>query len=165
MLCQICQNKAATTYVKQIINGSTSEYQVCLECAAKQSTDIFHGVGIHTDNIFGGLFTLPFIREPGNLDICSGCGKTFSEIVQSGILGCPTCYLEFFDRLQPSIQRIHGKTSHVGKIAVSGSRELHVKRELTRLKDELTKALALQEYERCAEIRDQIKELEAEENE
>ena len=38
------------------------------------------------------------------------------------------------------------------------------KRELAQLKEELTKALALQEYERCAQLRDRIKEMEGEDH-
>lgn len=160
MLCQICQKHVATTHIKRTVNGASSELYVCSDCASKQSANMLNGVGINVGNLFGGLFTIPTIVEADAKDSCTCCGKTYREIVQSGILGCPECYISFYERLLPSIQRIHGKTSHVGKIAVSGSSESRSKRELVRLKDELTKALALQEYERCAHLRDQIKALE-----
>ena len=115
-------------------------------------------------NLFGSLFAAPSLRDPDELERCRSCQKSFREIVQSGIVGCPECYIQFYDRLQPSIQRVHGKTVHVGKIAAGGSPSMRKKRELAQLKEELTKALASQEYERCAQLRDQIKELEGEDN-
>lgn len=159
MLCQHCQKRNATTHITRTINGKTTELYVCSECASKQGLGMMNG-GMNMGNLFGGLFAAPSLRETETQERCSGCGKSFREIVQSGVVGCPDCYIQFYDRLQPSIQRIHGKTAHVGKIAASGSQESRSKRELSRLKEELTKALAKQEYERCAQLRDQIKELE-----
>lgn len=165
MLCQHCQKRNATTHIKRTVNGKTAELYVCSECAAKQGIGVLGGNGLDVTNLFGGLFAAPSLRESDTQERCSSCGKSFRDIVQSGVVGCPDCYIQFYDRLQPSIQRIHGKTSHVGKIAASGSQESRSKRELSELKEELKKALAMQEYERCAQLRDRIKELEGESNE
>ena len=159
MICQKCQQHPATTLIKHTVNGKTTELYVCSSCAAKQGFDVFGG-STDVGNLFGGLFAAPSLRDPDEHERCRACKKSFREIVQSGIVGCPECYIQFYDRLQPSIQRIHGKTTHVGKIASNGSPSMRKKRELAYLKEELTKALALQEYERCATLRDRIKELE-----
>ncbi len=165
MVCQHCQERQATTHIKRTINGKTTEMYVCSECAAKQGVGMFAGNGLDVSNLFGGLFAAPSLRESDTQECCPSCAKSFRDIVKSGIVGCPDCYIRFYDRLQPSIQRIHGKTSHVGKIAVTGSQESRLKRETARLKEELNRALAAQEYERCAQLRDQIKELEGDEHE
>lgn len=166
MICQHCQKHPATTHIKRTVNGKTTEMYVCSECAAKQGLDMFSGsAAMDVGNLFGGLFAAPSLRDPDERERCTSCQKSFREIVQSGIVGCPDCYIQFYERLQPSIQRIHGKTTHVGKIAACGSPQIRKKRELAHLKEELTKALALQEYERCAQLRDQIKELEGESHE
>ncbi len=163
MICQHCHKQPATTHIKRTVNGNTTEMYVCAECASKQGLDLFPGhAGMNVGNLFGGLFTAPALRDPDEKERCTSCRKSFREIVQSGIVGCPECYVQFYDRLQPSIQRIHGKSVHVGKIAACGSAQVRKKRELAGLREELTKALALQEYERCAQLRDQIRELEAE---
>ncbi|MBE6763236.1 MAG: hypothetical protein E7553_02610 [Ruminococcaceae bacterium] len=165
MNCQHCQKRPATTHIKCTVNGKKSEMYVCAECAAKHGIEVFGGTaGIGVENLFGGLFAAPSLRDPDEHERCRFCRKSFREIVQSGVVGCPECYIQFYDRLQPSIQRVHGKTTHVGKIAASGSPQMRKKREIAALKEELTKALASQDYERCAVLRDQIKELEGEGN-
>ena len=163
MVCQQCKKHPATTHIKRTVNGDTTEMYVCSSCAAKQGVDVFAGA-TSVGNLFGGLFAAPSLRDPDERERCRSCQKSFREIVQSGIVGCPDCYIQFFDRLQPSIQRVHGKTVHVGKIAAVGGSSIRKKRELAQLKEELKKALALQEYERCAQLRDQIKEMEGEDN-
>lgn len=162
MVCQSCKQRHATTRLTHTVNGKTTELFLCRECAASHQRDLLSGTALNVGNLFGGLFAAPSLRENEEQEYCSKCQKSFREIVQSGVVGCPDCYIQFYDRLQPSIQRIHGKTSHVGKVAAVGSAESRVKQELVSLKEELSKALTLQEYERCAQLRDRIKELEGE---
>ncbi|MGN0171969.1 MAG: UvrB/UvrC motif-containing protein [Acutalibacteraceae bacterium] len=165
MMCQHCGKHPATTHLKRTVNGQTTELYVCAECAAKQGMDLFGGFGWNMGNLFGGFFNEPFLRESGETVRCESCGRSFREIAESGQVGCPDCYTTFYDRLQPSIQRIHGKTVHAGKIACGASDAGRAQRELEQLKEELNKAVALQEYEKCAQLRDRIKELEGEEHE
>ena len=86
---------------------------------------------------------------------------TFDDIAKSGKVGCANCYDIFYDELLPSIQRIHGKTVHIGKLAKSAGSEVKMKSTLAKLKEELTTAIKEQEFEKAAKLRDQIKELEA----
>ena len=75
-------------------------------------------------------------------------------------------YELFADRLYPSIRRIHGNTTHCGKNSPSAKSE-QAKPEPTKedkisqLKTELDKAVEQQNFERAAELRDQIKGMEA----
>lgn len=86
--------------------------------------------------------------------------KPFQEIAHTGKAGCPACYTTFYDRLLPSIQRIHGKAQHVGKISPRAGETVKRERELTDLKKQLADAIASQQYEECAKLRDRIQELE-----
>lgn len=165
MLCQHCQQNSATTHVKRSVNGKTTELHLCSDCASTLGVGIFSNGGIDVGNLFGGLFADPHVHISKEQNRCAVCGKSLRDIVQSGLVGCPDCYTTFYERLLPSIQRIHGKTSHVGKVAADGSRKHHHEQELDRLRAELNEAVAAQEYERCAQLRDRIKELEASEDE
>ena len=69
--------------------------------------------------------------------------------------------------LLPSIRRIHGKTQHSGKTADVIQEKAEIKEKtkeeiIAELKEEMQKAIEEQNFERAAEIRDSIKELEAE---
>ncbi len=161
MLCQSCGQKTATTHVKRNINGTITEMHLCADCAKAQGlSSIWNGAGFGLDDFWGSLFAEPTVRIQADHVRCDGCGKTFSEIAQSGKPGCPTCYTTFYDRFLPSIQRIHGKAKHVGKFPSKADETYKQEQELQRLKEQLAQAVAAQEYEKCAELRDRIQELE-----
>lgn len=43
---------------------------------------------------------------PGDLS-CAGCGATYAEVVESGMLGCANCYTTFEAALLPILERLH----------------------------------------------------------
>ncbi len=161
MLCQNCGKRPATTFLKKTVNGETSEWHLCAECAAKQGIGSMFG-GFDLGNFWGSLFAEPSARAVADTVRCEGCGHSFREIVDSGKAGCPECYTTFYDQLLPSIQRIHGKTRHTGKVPSSGGEEIKKENEIERLRRELSECIAEQQYEKCAELRDRIQALEKE---
>ena len=149
MLCQSCEKRQATTHIKTILNGELKEINLCPECAAKLGYgSFFTDFGFDIDKLFG------------KAKRCNFCGSSFDEIAKSGKVGCAHCYEEFYDELLPSIQRIHGRTNHTGKLARSAGTEVKVKNEIAKCKYELEQAIKTQEFEKAAELRDKIKELE-----
>ena len=172
MLCQNCGKNEATTHVKRIVNGDTTETHLCAQCAQHLGYgDIFSGFGLNLDDFFGGFLgdTVQKLASPAEQK-CPKCGSTFSDIVKSGRLGCSDCYRTFYDRLLPSIQRIHGRIKHNGKQitapveAAEEPKEEKEENRLETLKAQLSEAVEKQEFEQAAVIRDEIKKLEAEQN-
>lgn len=162
MLCQNCGKYEATTHVKRIINGEAAEAHLCSDCAKMLGyEDVFGGFG----NIFGS-FLGSFLGDTGVGSLsartlkCEKCGSTFNNIVESGKIGCAECYKTFYEKLLPSLQRIHGKTRHEGKIpnkiAVKGD---GLKEQIEKLEEELKTSVEAQNYETAALLRDRIKEL------
>lgn len=158
MLCDTCKKNHATTYVKHIVNGVTTELHLCADCAASQG--VGGTFGFDFGDFWGSLFAEPAKRMREDAVRCADCGRSFREIAAAGRPGCPTCYTTFYDRLLPSVQRIHGKTQHTGKVAEKAEEPLKTERELERLKKELEACIADQEYEKCVQLRDRIRELE-----
>ena len=68
--------------------------------------------------------------------------------------------MAFEQELEPSLRRIHGNRQHVGKIPLRGGEKVLWRRQIEGLKQRLQEAVAREEYEEAAEIRDQIKNLE-----
>ena len=94
---------------------------------------------------------------------CPKCGTAFSDIVREGKVGCAECYRTFYDKLLPSIQRIHGKIKHSGKTSQSVPAEVKIEtkeEKVEKLKAEMNDAVTKQEFEKAAKIRDEIKALE-----
>ena len=161
MTCQSCGKNPATTHVKKTINGKTTELHLCAACAAKQGLNtVWNGLGLDLGNFWGSLFAEPAAREQGDTVRCACCGSSFADIARSGKAGCPACYTTYYDRLLPSIRRIHGKTRHTGKMPAAAGQEARREKELEQLKKQLAESIANQEYEKCAELRDSIRALE-----
>lgn len=162
MLCQNCQSAEATTHIKRIINGQTAEHHLCRSCAYELGfSDSFSDFGINLSELFGGFLGDFSVSSLSNRVLrCDKCGSTFESIAKSGKIGCANCYMVFYDKLLPSIQRIHGKTKHEGKIASSAGSEIKLQREIFDLKEELNKAISEQNFELAANLRDRINEME-----
>ena len=103
----------------------------------------------------------------GKTQRCPKCGTSFDEIAHSGKVGCADCYRTFYDKLLPSIQRIHGKIKHSGKTVSAAPEQpkIETKEEkIEKLKAAMNDAVAKQDFENAAKIRDEIKALEGGEN-
>ena len=168
MLCEQCKKNQANTHVKSIINGEVTELSLCSSCAAKM------GYGNVFDHMFDiGSMISGFMGEPMASALaqerkCPGCGLSFAQISKGGRVGCAKCYDVFYDRLLPSIKRIHGNTIHTGKRLrkpqlTSGEAAVQnaAAEKIAALSQDLKNAVANQEYEKAAKLRDKINELKA----
>ena len=162
MLCQNCGKNEATTHLKRIINGEAAETHLCSQCAAALGyNSVFSDFGLNLSDLFGGFFgDMPVSRLSNRVIRCEKCGCSFDDIVKSGMVGCADCYTTFYDKLQPSLQRIHGKTTHQGKFPQGASEEVKKAHKLSELRAELNKAIDEQNFERAAQLRDEIKGME-----
>lgn len=158
MICQSCEKRPATTHIKTIVNGELKEFMLCPECAGRLGYgSLFTSFGPDLDSLFGGFMDSYTPQVSGKR--CSFCGSSFEDIAQSGRVGCAHCYEVFEEELLPSLQRIHGRTSHTGKLAKSAGRAVKLQSEIEALRKELENAIKTQEFEKAASIRDKIREL------
>ena len=91
--------------------------------------------------------------------VCPKCRTSLAAFSKTGRLGCPYCYEEFKPYLTQVLKSIHGNVLHTGKIAKNASEKLKTKRELEQLSKQLDEAVAKQDFERAATLRDQINAL------
>lgn len=169
MKCQKCGKNTANTHVKTIINGEFREYDLCSECAHKMGyTNVFADMENDFSSLLGSFFTnvLPARTQATR---CEFCGSTYPEIAKTGMVGCAHCYELFADQLYPSIRRMHGNTTHCGKNSGRAAEKSEkpekpaeeTKEEtIKKLQSELDAAVKEQNFERAAELRDKIKEME-----
>ncbi len=164
MKCQHCNNREANTHIRRIINGKKEEMYLCEECAKELGVmNDFDFEPFSFDGLFSNLLgagTRAFNSLVG-IDSCSSCGTTVSDIINSGRVGCADCYDKFEDRLMPSIEKLHGKTKHIGKnvtyTTTTNSDDEVPKNSIETLKEELKKAVQEQRFEDAAVLRDKIK--------
>jgi protein arginine kinase activator len=94
--------------------------------------------------------------------VCPRCGLQYSSFKETGRLGCSECYKAFQNQLKPLLRRIHGDTRHRGKSPMRGGAAGAPQRHVQRLHDELQRAVEREDFERAAQIRDEIRRFEAE---
>ena len=165
MLCQNCGKNDATTHIKKIVNGDRTEMHLCANCAEHFGYgDLFSDFGFNMGNMFANFLSdFPLSIGPATKTArCEKCGNSFDDIIRSGMLGCSDCYTTFYDRLLPSLQRIHGKLKHIGKVGQIMGETACKTNKIDSLKQELAKAVEEQNYEQAAILRDKIKEEESE---
>ncbi len=171
MLCQNCKKTEATTHIKRVINGEATQTHLCSACAQNLGyTDIFDDFSLNLPGIFSSFFgDTAFALGESRLDRCEKCGSCFDDIIKSGKVGCADCYEKFYSKLLPSIQRIHGKATHSGKVPVitqekkeEKPREKTTEEKITELQSQMDKAVEMQNFEQAAIIRDEIKKLKGE---
>ena len=169
MLCQHCQKNEATTHVKTMINGDYAEYRLCSECARELG---YGGMFPDFAADFGGMlssFLGAALPARSGAARCPGCGATLNDIKKTGKVGCSECYELFFSELMPTIRSIHGNTEHIGKRPVIEYTEVHEdktepkqqkQKTVDDLRSELKKAIEDENFERAAQLRDEIKKQE-----
>ena len=110
------------------------------------------------DSFFGSLFDM--VESSNNdIDRCPKCRISFGDFQRSGLLGCSYCYEHFSKSLNPTIKRVQGGLTHIGKIPKSASQEVVSKRKMDELKLRLKELIIEEKFEEAAVIRDQIQEL------
>jgi protein arginine kinase activator len=92
---------------------------------------------------------------------CPGCGISFSRFRETGRFGCAQCYETFAAELEPLVRRVHGATRHTGKVPHREGPAYEQSARLRRLNEDLERAIGAEDYERAAELRDLIRELES----
>lgn len=93
---------------------------------------------------------------------CSACGYSQRDFERTGRLGCAQCATTFKPMIQPLIERMHKGTKHLGKIPEHLKKHIALQTELAKQKAALDEAIAHENYEDAAKIRDLIESLEAE---
>lgn len=169
MLCQKCNKKQASVFISTIVNGKHRQIYLCSDCAKeyqKINFDVEFPFSIkevlsnidENENIMNSILESDIKEE--NRKECPKCHTTFGAYKISGKLGCSKCYSTFEEELKPILQDIYGYSEHIGKFPKNAYHNVFPNNEIKVLKENLNMAIENEEYERAAELRDQIKELE-----
>lgn len=165
MWCEQCKQRPATVHLSKIVNNEKSEHNLCEVCAQK--------FGLEWGMLFEPNFSLQHFlagmvesdSSTGKVQAAKGptcpeCGLTFADFRQVGQLGCAHCYEAFGEGLEPLFRRVQGSLSHMGKVPRRTGGKFRVRKEVENLRYQLQKAIQLEEYEKAAQLRDEIRRLE-----
>ncbi len=162
MLCDDCGKRVATVHITKIQNGKKTDFHLCEQCAMSKNP-ISISTSFSINDILTGILNnadyFPMKFDFAEELKCSVCGLTYSRFRETGRFGCGNCYKTFGDKLNPLFRRLHGNISHFGKIPVRTGSKMKQAREIEKLKAALSNAVKNEEYEKAADIRDRIREL------
>lgn len=167
-LCDICNKNRATIKLTRIDDDKTTEHLICQSCAVqisplhKKSEEALFNL----QGLFSNLFQSPdesAAKVTDSPEVCSACQTKFETYRKTFLLGCPECYTSFEEPLLADLRKIHGDIRHAGK-APKGHTPQQVtgKEEIAGLRRQLRDAVADEDFETAAELRDRIRRLEEE---
>lgn len=175
MLCQKCHKKTASVFISSIINGQETRIYLCDDCAKDypllnfnfqdlfSMKDVMNKFSIDEDTSIDekkeDLLEIESNSEDKDI-ICTNCYSTYDEYRETGKLGCSKCYEAFEKQLKPILKNIYGYEEYIGKTPKKYNSHTYINKEIRILQEDLNMAIEQEEYEKAADIRDKIKELE-----
>lgn len=160
MKCECCHKKDATIHLTQVIDGDVKKLNLCQECATENGIDLNSPISI-TDVLLG-LGVQPQSTDTSETEFdlsCSRCQMTRAEFKKRAHLGCPECYNAFMGELSALTKAMHHSNQHVGKIPARQGNTARITAQIAALKKDIEIAIAKEQYEVAANLRDRIKAL------
>ncbi|MCS7022427.1 MAG: UvrB/UvrC motif-containing protein [Gemmataceae bacterium] len=157
MKCQFCHNPA-TIHLTDIIQGHKREMHLCDRCARERKLlPAPGGAPLNLKALLQLLLQAVRNKEGGAEGAaCPHCGQSYERLKVEGRLGCAADYVQFQTMLEPLLERIHRATQHRGKRPRWAQRH----NELQQLRQQLQQAVATEDYELAARLRDRIRQME-----
>jgi protein arginine kinase activator len=163
--CMQCGENEARVKLTKLAKGTIQELWLCQECAGRHSPYQKKLANLSIDAILAGILSQnkEEAARPGpKIDAsCPTCGLPFDSYRSTLLLGCSDCY-ESFDRyLQSDLRKFHGAVQHTGRVPAHAPQPVERKRNPADLRKRLQDAVASEDYELAAKLRDEIARLTA----
>lgn len=156
MKCEKCENEAVFHYQSNI-NGEKSAYHLCADCAKAEGFGEM--LRFRPNSMFDNFF-----REPFGALIGSFFREPFGSITDGFFGRSPYTAILTVPEVNISVGESE-KATEIGQrkmdnIPEDAGAEFRAKRDLHVLKHQLRAAIRTEEFEKAAELRDKIRELE-----
>jgi protein arginine kinase activator len=174
MKCEICHKRDATTAYTHIVDDVKKTLLLCAHCIpTEKKNDEEKPVGVvsakgQTKQDVPTLikkakveFAASAAESGAVAEQCASCGMTYDQFKKAGRLGCQCCYETFAAQLDRLLKRIHGANKHCGKGRIALGEMPVPTDDLNQLEQELKDAVQREDFERAAQLRDQIRSMDA----
>jgi protein arginine kinase activator len=160
MLCDVCKCNDATVFLTQILEGKMHKVNLCEACSKEKGVQ--DPTSFALADLLLGIGAAEEIEKGATARKCAVCGFSQADFKKTGRLGCSECYVIFAEGLCSLLKAMHKGTEHVGKSPERAQRTIALSQQMRSLTENLRKAVAAENYETAASLRDQIKQLENE---
>jgi protein arginine kinase activator len=155
----VCGTKESSVFLTEIVEGKMKKVNLCDSCSKAKGVDDPTGFAL-ADLLLGLGAAQEIEKGSGSAQRCPECGFSQNDFKKTGRLGCAHCYETFGEGLNSLLKAMHKGTHHTGKVPARISRLLERETALKTLQRDLQKAVADENYESAAQIRDQLRQLE-----
>jgi protein arginine kinase activator len=162
MFCDVCKSKEATVYLTEIIDGKMRKINLCETCSKEKGITDPKSFALAEELL--GLGAAQELEKGHPVLRCEVCGFTQLDFKKTGRLGCSACYDTFAEGLASLLKSMHKGVQHVGKIPKKYRKEKQLGGRIKTLRGNLDQAVADEQYEKAAQLRDEIKKLETDFN-
>lgn len=159
MKCDLCEEKA-TVFYTQIAEGKLKKSVLCEACAQEKGITNPDGL-LMAEQVLDHTLAVPEaeVISLESVSECSTCGFGIGDYQKVGRLGCPDCYTAFGKEIEARIPTLHKNDTHLGYSPAGLMAKQARKAKLTNLNERLTKAIAAENYEEAAKLRDELEKL------
>ena len=154
MKCDLCKKKASVFYT-QVVDGDMTKSSWCASCAEKQG--VTDPAGLHLLNLLAEEQGETSEDDFSSTEECPKCGFTLEDLQKIGRLGCPKCYQNFRQILAPRIEGMHRGAIHHGRVPQGMALKQQANEQVEELEAMLSLAVADEDFEEAARLRDEIK--------
>jgi protein arginine kinase activator len=155
----LCKQNEATVHLTEMAEGKIKKVDLCEECYQAKGMDNPTSFGC-ADLVMGlGAAQELAPALPSTELKCPACGYAQGDFKKSGRFGCAECYETFAEGLEGLLKNMHKGVRHLGKVPRSAQQSEHLQETLRGLQKALAEAVANEQYERAAELRDQLRAL------
>ena len=162
MKCEICGLKDAVIHIRQIQKDLVHELHICEECAQEKGLIREEESELPISNLLSGLLEGKDLTGSNDVkEVCPRCGLKASEFRKQGKLGCQECFKAFEKDVKAIVSQMAARPRHTGKVPRTLTVEQSAGAVGEGLRDELREAVEREEYELAANLRDRLRELEA----
>lgn len=159
MLCDQCRERDAVVHLTQIVEAEVTQVHLCEKCAAAKGIETTVAMPKHPLGDFLHAVQQQASPAAGDQVRCAYCQTSLRDFRTSGRLGCAQCYTAFEGALRELLRRVHGAARHRGHEYEAPAVGSEVT-ALEQLRERLQQAVAAEEFELAATLRDQIRALE-----
>lgn len=159
MLCDLCKQNVATVHLTQMVEGKTKKVDLCEACSKAKGVDDPMGFSL-ADLLLGLGAAQEMEQATAGVELkCPQCGFTQADFKKAGRLGCAECYHTFSEGLEGLLKTMHKGTKHIGKVPRALKQSHDLTDRLKALQKKLDKAIADEDFEGAALLRDELKQI------
>ena len=161
MLCQKCHKNLATVRYAEVVDGTVNDLHLCQECLERHQSDAETGFELAEPAPFRGKRRkMSALHDAAKSTLrCDACGTDLAQVLETGKVGCASCYTNFAAQLESLLEGMHAGLLHRGKVPNVDDERARVRADLQNKRALLKTALTMENYEEAAALRDEIRSL------